>query len=388
MIIAGIIIAFGTLIGLFANAGRISFIWLKLIFSSLSSITYGVLYAAIVILILAVFILSRIPKIHISRIVIRVGHYALGFLVYMMMIFNFAALLLFVVRQMNFISVSAYQLIELYTGVISLSITIALSVYGTIHASKIYTSNYTVNLKQKSEENDSFQIALVSDIHLGYVIEEKHLTKIVTAVNEIQPDIVCLAGDIFDGDITSLSNPEKLQELFKNIKSNYGVYACLGNHDAGSGYEQMVNFLTEAGVKLLQDNTVIINNRIFLASRKDSAPIGNQGEIRKAPFDLPKENTLPVIVIDHQPGNIGEYGEDTDLILCGHTHKGQMFPFNLITNAIFDVDYGYFRANDKAPQVIVTSGAGTWGPPFRVGTVSEVVKISVNFPKTNSTLQN
>ena len=384
MIIAGIIIAFGTLIGLIANAGRVSFIWFKLIFNSLSPVTFGILYAAIVILILASFILSRIPKIGIPRIVFRVGHYALGFLVYMMMIFNFAELILFLVKQMNLIPVSVYQLTELYTGVISLSITIALAVYGTIHASKIYTNNYAVNLKQNSEETDSFQIALVSDIHLGYVIEEKHLAKIVKAVNETRPDIVCLAGDIFDGDITSLSNPEKLQEVFKNIKSKYGVYACLGNHDAGKGYEQMVNFLTESGVKLLQDDTVAIDNRILLVSRKDSTPIGNQGEVRKAPFELPKENILPVIVIDHQPGNIGEYGEDTDLILCGHTHKGQMFPFNLITNAIFDVDYGYFRANDKAPQVIVTSGAGTWGPPYRIGSDNEIANIRVTFPKTNS----
>ena len=84
--------------------------------------------------------------------------------------------------------------------------------------------------------------------------------------------------------------------------------------------------------------------------------------------------------MDHQTGNIRDYGEETDLILCGHTHKGQMFPFNLITDAVFDVDYGYYRASVDSPQVIVTSGAGTWGPPQRVATDNEVAEILVMLP--------
>lgn len=379
MIITGVIIALATLIGLFVNAGRISYLWLKMIFSSLHPIPYGVIYAVIVILILVLFILSRVPGIGIPRIVFRVGHYALGFLIYMMMIVNVAALLLFLLKQIQIIPVDAYRLTKMYTGGFSLILIVVISIYGIIHAKKIFTTHYTVQLGQPKEGTDSLKITLVSDIHLGYVIEEPHLAKIVTAVNETRPDIVCLAGDIFDGDITSLSNSKKLQDLFKNIKSNYGVYACLGNHDAGSGYEGMINFLTDAGVKVLQDDTVVIDNRILLVSRKDSTPIGKQGEVRKENFEIPKENTLPVIVIDHQPGNIGEYRSDTDLILCGHTHKGQMLPFNFVTKAAFDVDYGYFRANDAAPHVIVTSGAGTWGPPQRVGTKNEIAKILLFF---------
>ena len=117
-----------------------------------------------------------------------------------------------------------------------------------------------------------------------------------------------------------------------------------------------------------------------MAGRKDSFPIGGQGDKREK-LTLPaKAGELPVIVMDHQPGNIRDYGEETDLILCGHTHQGQMFPFNLITNAVFDVDYGYYRASDDSPQVIVTSGAGTWGPPQRVATDNEVAEILVMLP--------
>ena len=120
-----------------------------------------------------------------------------------------------------------------------------------------------------------------------------------------------------------------------------------------------------------------IDSRFVLAGRKDSFPIGGQGE-RRGSLELPERTEdLPVIVMDHQPGNIRDYGKETDLILCGHTHKGQMFPFNLITDAVFDVDYGYYRASVDSPQVIVTSGAGTWGPPQRVATDNDVAEILV-----------
>ncbi len=82
-----------------------------------------------------------------------------------------------------------------------------------------------------------------------------------------------------------------------------------------------------------------------------------------------------MIVMDHQPGNIRDYGEETDLILCGHTHKGQMFPFNLITDAVLMWIMDIYRASVDSPQVIVTSGAGTWGPPQRVATDNEVAEI-------------
>lgn len=86
---------------------------------------------------------------------------------------------------------------------------------------------------------------------------------------------------------------------------------------------------------------------------------------------------MPVIVMDHQPANMIEYGNEVDLILSGHTHQGQIFPANLITNAMFTVDYGYYQKDKDSPQVIVTSGVGTWGPPLRIGTNSEIVQITI-----------
>ena len=87
---------------------------------------------------------------------------------------------------------------------------------------------------------------------------------------------------------------------------------------------------------------------------------------------------LPVVVMDHNPAHIGEYGPDVDLILCGHTHKGQILPGSLITSRMYTVDYGYYRAGESSPQVIVSSGVGAWGMPMRVGTDCEIVKITLH----------
>lgn len=381
MLIVVVILFLSAFFGLFALTGRVIFLWLKLIYNSLDPFVYGILYGLIVLLVLGIFIASRIPDMSIPRVVFRVSHYALGILLYMMMIVNFTAFLLVLGRLLGLIPSPVPKAISLSAGTLCLILVTVLSVYGTVHAATVYTKCYTVQFGKTHGEMDSLQIALVSDLHLGYVIEEKHLEKIIAAVNETRPDIVCLAGDTFDGDITSLSNPEKIRELLKGLDAKHGVYACLGNHDAGKSYEQMLEFLSEAGVHVLQDEAAVIDGRVLLVGRKDSSPIGGQGNAREVLMKLPEANTLPVIVMDHQPGNIGEYGEEADLILCGHSHQGQMFPFNLITKAVFEVDHGYYRASDTAPQFIVTSGAGTWGPPLRVATDNEIVEIRVMFPK-------
>lgn len=374
---AGIIIAFAALIGLFANAGRKIFLWLGPVFAGISPVIYGILYGIVITGVLGIFVVSRAPGNGVPRVIIWAGHYGLGFIIYMMLLVNFVDLLIFLGRFFHVLPVLLSRKSACAIGTVTLLAAAGLSVYGAYHGSVIQTHHYTVSIPEKSAGGRPLRIALISDLHLGYVIEEKHVEKIVTAVNALNPDIICIAGDIFDGDATALSDSVKLQNLLREMEAGYGVYACLGNHDAGKTYDKMLDFLSGAGIYVLQDEAVIIDNRVVLAGRKDSSPIGGQGAGRMA-FQWPGESkNLPVIVLDHQPSNISEYGKDADVILCGHTHRGQMFPFNLVTNAAFDVDYGYYRASEDSPQVIVTSGAGTWGPPQRVGTDNEVADILI-----------
>ncbi len=216
----------------------------------------------------------------------------------MMMFVNFADLILLLLKKSGLLAVSLLHGAELLAGALVLVLTVGLSVYGGIHSSRIQTKNYQIDLREAQGKTDSMKIVLISDLHLGYVIDDRHVEKIVKAINEIEPDLVCIAGDIFDGDITSVKNPELIQEMFSEIKASYGVYACLGNHDAGAGYEGMLEFLDKAQIHLLEDEEVLIGQKIILAGRKDSGPIGGQGEKRKALEDMPDAEKYPKIVLD------------------------------------------------------------------------------------------
>lgn len=376
------ILGLSVFVALFANTGRKIYQWLRPLWGGVGPLLYGIIYGVLIVAVLASFVVSRMPDNGVPRIIFTIGHHALGFLVYVVMLVNIVALLLFLCSIIRLIPTPLPQRAGLATGAAVLLLAAGLSIYGAVHGLQVQTRSYEVQLRgtESAAETDSLQIALISDLHLGYIVEENHLARIVAAVNATSPDIVCLAGDIFDGDMTALANPEKLQSLFLEMDASHGVYACLGNHDAGASYEGMLEFLSGAGVQVLRDEAVVIDGRVVLAGRRDSSPIGSHGDER-VELILPADaDNLPVIVMDHQPSNIREYGESTGLILSGHTHKGQMFPFNLITNAMFDVDYGYYQVSETGLQAIVTSGAGTWGPPQRVGTDSEIAAIRVEFP--------
>jgi predicted MPP superfamily phosphohydrolase len=193
---------------------------------------------------------------------------------------------------------------------------------------------------------------------------------------------VLIAGDFFDNDFGAIREPEKAAELLRGLKTVYGVYACFGNHDAGAPYPQMLRFLQDSHIRLLADETVLIADKLYLAGRMDGSPIGGfGGQRRKALVEILtlEAKDLPVVVLDHNPAHLHEYGEETDLVLCGHTHKGQLFPGGLITQSMYEVDHGYYRRDENSPHVIVTSGAGAWGPPMRVGTDSEINLIRLSW---------
>lgn len=373
------------LIGLFVNAGRKLFLWFGPLLPGMGPLPFGMIYGAAVTAVMVLFVLSRIPDSPIPRVVFLVDHYALGFAIYVMLFVNLADLVLFLARLCRLLPTPLPQGAAVAAGTAAMLFAIVLSVYGVVHASRIQTKSYVAVLQAdgvnlETAKMDSMKIALISDLHLGYVVDENHVKKIVAAVNAAEADLVCIAGDIFDGDITSVKNPAVLQGLLREIHAPLGVYACLGNHDAGTGYEGMLDFLDKAQIHLLQDEQVLIDNRLILAGRKDSGPIGGQGRKRTALEENEETEGLPRIVLDHNPINADEYTSSTDLILCGHTHQGQLFPFNLAVKAALKLDYGYYRQSASGPQTIVTSGAGTWGPPQRVGTDNEVVVIEVVFP--------
>ncbi len=299
----------------------------------------------------------------------------MGFFVYLLLFYVAKDLLIFLTKlfkiQKNPLSPKQTVLYCILPFVFALTV----SVYGIINASDIKTVQHTV---KSTQAEDGFKVVLVSDLHLGAVQSESRLPEIVEKINEQSPDLVCIAGDIFNDRYSSLKNPEDAKQQLQKIKASYGVYACLGNHDGGNELNLILNFLKDSNIKLLHEETKTITDKISLVGRTDGSPIGGFGKMKRLKTrnimdTIPEEKF--VIVMDHNPARISEYEDNADLILCGHTHKGQIFPANLITNAMYDIDYGHQKI--KNTDVVVTSGAGTWGMPMRIGSNCEIVVITL-----------
>ena len=340
------------------------------------------LFVFLVLLLTAGFFRTRLglPK-GISSFLGVINGYWMGLFLYLLLFLLLADLVLLVLRLCKALAKPLPHKTRALSVLIAFAVALGGCCYGWIHVNNIQTAFYQIAFAPKSI-GDSVKMVLVSDLHLGSPGWQGRLANTVDAINAQNPDIVCIAGDIFDSDFHAMDHPEKAKALLTSLTSKYGVYASLGNHDGGSTFPQMVSFIKECKVTLLADQAVEINGKFILAGRLDSSPIGGYGEYtRKSLGDvLEGMNTdLPVIVMEHNPAHGDAYTvKDADLILSGHTHKGQIFPANLFTNFIYTEDYGYYRESENHPHRVITSGAGIWGMPMRVGTNSEIVVLTLS----------
>ncbi|MBR3837182.1 MAG: metallophosphoesterase [Clostridia bacterium] len=357
------------LVLLFYNAASQFLFTLHHFFPTLKPRLFYGIYAALTLATATLFFLGMGTLL--SRPLVVIGRYLTGFFLYFMMVENLFSLLLFPLRKLQV----DHAPLCVGAGILALCLICGLFLYGSLHPLNLKTKEYQVTLQEGAR--GQMRIALISDLHLGYTVGEKRLCQLRDRIREEQPDLVLIAGDIFDGAFRNLKDPQRLCSILQEIKAPLGVFACTGNHDAGEDYEEMLRFLEESEIRLLQDEAVLLENGVVLAGRRDSSPIGKT-DIRRQSLSLP-EGDHPVILMDHQPANLSQYGSEIDLMVSGHTHKGQMFPFGFITDALFEVDYGYYQKDSRSPQVIVTSGAGLWGPPLRIASDCEVVFIDTCF---------
>ena len=276
--------------------------------------------------------------------------------------------------------------------VIALGITLLAMVYGTFHARDIRTVHYDITLN-KGGRDAPLRITLISDLHIGVSVEREWVARIVDAVNRTKPDLVCIAGDIFDNDLSLLRDFDGVAAELRRLQPPLGVYACLGNHDVDrpslkalreeTPVSPIYDLLKRADIILLRDEVELVAGQFYLAGRKDANPIGVKQE-RKSAAELAAglDKSRPLVFLDHQPVDYPREEEaGADLIFSGHTHRGQFFPGNIFTALIFKragaVDYGYWRGDTA--QGVVSSGAGVWGPSIRIATNSEVAVVDIKF---------
>ena len=239
---------------------------------------------------------------------------------------------------------------------------------GHINTRLIRIKRYDIRL---GKGNRSCNIALISDIHLGIFVGEKHIAKTVRRLNSLSPDVVVIAGDIFDVDRSLMSDAETLGRIsrqFRRIKAREGVYAVAGNHDPGVTDPDFVRFLGESGIELLDNGSRELSD-VVLVGRTD----GGNNLRRSCGEIIPQSRDKPVVVLDHDPQGIDEAVENgASLVLCGHTHRGQLFPVNLFTKWANGRRHFYGHEQYGNAHSIITSGIGFFELPVRIGTDNEI----------------
>jgi hypothetical protein len=221
---------------------------------------------------------------------------------------------------------------------------------------------------------------LISDIHLGIINRSNRLESLVTRINQLQPDLVFFAGDIVD-EAVSLEEEEKMVELLRKIDTRLGLYACPGNHEYYGGFTKNISYLEKSGVVVLLDQAVKVDDFLYVIGRKDQAAF-RLGEKRLSLEEIMENDRVdrswPVVVLDHRPLGLNEASQaGVDLQLSGHTHAGQLFPLSLINKLVYEKNWGYLKKGDT--HIYVSSGSGTWGPPVRTGSRSEIILLRLSF---------
>jgi len=240
-----------------------------------------------------------------------------------------------------------------------------------------YIQEETTNEKSPGEiPIKELTIVMASDIHLSSYINRKNLERYVTLINNQNPDLVLLAGDIADMNLAPLVN-EKMAEVLAQIKATHGVYAITGNHEFYGGHkEEIYKYLESAGIHFLKDSSALVaDSTLYIIGRDDKT-----NHHRAALADLVKglDADIPKILLNHQPFNLADAQQNgIDLQLSGHTHNGQFWPGNHIVSWMFELPYGYKKKGNT--HYYVSSGLGLWGPKYRIGTVSEIVVVHLRF---------
>ena len=381
---------------------RWAYLWMGTCHSILRTLGFRLIFAVIYVLfstsLLTGFLIKNPKSLH--RMLKITGNYFLGIFLYTLVIIllaDFGRILLKYVFHVSWIhSRTAFTV----AGAICALLILLLSACGIFHAKYIKTTSYDVIINKTIPERTSMKVVLLADTHFGYNAGVLHARELVRKINKQKPDLVCIAGDIFDNEYDAIRNPEKLEKTLRGIKSTYGVYACWGNHDlneeilAGFTFKhkdgdlsdikdpRMKKFLKDSNIHILEDESVLINDQFYVIGRKDASLTEKIHETRKAPARLTEklDRDKPIIMIDHQPKELQELADaGVDLDLCGHTHDGQTFPGNFTIKLMWENPCGLLSKDNMTN--ITTSGAGVWGPAMRIGTDSEICSINIQLKK-------
>ncbi len=301
-----------------------------------------------------------------------VGYSFMIFLLYLFM----AVLLIDVIRVINhfgsFIkNMPRFRFISFSISMVGIIVLMIVGNYRFNHPQRVELS---IN-SDKQNTGKELKIVAISDVHIGTSIDNKRLSKYVQLINKEKPDLVLIAGDLIDRSIETVirkNMDKKLREIFAPL----GVYAVLGNHEYYTGnLKAVTEFYNNSNINLLRDSTVKITDNLYLIGRDDHSNASRKS-VKRLVDSIPEDAST--ILLDHQPREFSEaVTSNIDLQISGHTHRGQIFPGNLIVKKIFEHPYGFKKINNT--HVYVSSGLGIWGPQYRIGSQSEYLMIRFRY---------
>lgn len=268
------------------------------------------------------------------------------------------------------------------SGIIPVLLVAVVMGYGYYNMRQVYRTEYTIETKKPIGQE--LKIVQISDLHMGTVMDEKQLRECCERIEEEQPDILALTGDIFD-ESTSRREMEAAAEILGQTDTEYGIYYVFGNHDYNNytktpyyTQEELRESLEENGIRILEEEAAEVTEDLTVVGRSDNA--SERGDISKLISRVDRNSFI--LLLDHKPREFAENAEaGIDLQISGHTHAGQIWPTGQLTEWVggADLNYGWKQIEDF--QAVVSSGIAGWGYPVRTGSHSEYVVIKVETEK-------
>jgi predicted MPP superfamily phosphohydrolase len=314
----------------------------------------------------------------IARLIAYVGYTWMGILALFFCISILIDLLRFLVWLGGLITakdLSSITSVTLLHFLIPFLLSISIGIYGFFEARDIRTERMTIKTPKLPEEIGRLKIVQISDIHLGVIVGEERLKTILDIVKREKPDLLVSTGDLVDGE---MCNMKGLVRLLKEINPPYGKFAVTGNHEFYAGLDRSLAFTEDAGFTILRSEASVVGGFLNIAGVDDheTKRFGDSKNITEKELlsGLPQENFT--LFMKHRPILDKEALGFFDLQLSGHAHKGQIFPFGLITKAMYPTDDGCLKL-ENGSYLCVSRGAGTWGPPIRFLAPPDVVVIEL-----------
>jgi predicted MPP superfamily phosphohydrolase len=258
---------------------------------------------------------------------------------------------------------------------VPLAVALSIGVYGFIEARQIRTERVEIRSAKIPRAAGKIRIVQISDVHVGILVRGDRLALMLRKVREESPDLIVATGDLVDGQLDSMA--EAASQL-REIHPRFGKFAVTGNHEFYAGIEKAIDFITGSGFTMLRGEIVTIAGALDLAGVDDPTlrVLGVQGRASDREILSRGGGSRFVILLKHQPIVEKDAPGAFDLQLSGHTHKGQIFPFNLITSQFFRYHSGNYRLQNEA-LLHVSRGTGTWGPPIRFLSPPEITVIDL-----------